>query len=297
MKIVKILLALTMAFNLGLMTGCSDDDGGTNPTPTPPAVEGTWISEGSNIAPLLVTLFNYDKVVVEFNADGTVSLTTRVSGGAENTLAGTYSITTSSSGNIHAIEIVYAAFSQAGIIQVTAGNPDILRLEVVQTVPDIGAVPLTPAQGFGADVALGDSNIQTYELEEEWNGSWRSEGANIAPILVTLFNYDLVEVELDRNGTVSLTTRVSGGSATTIEGTYSVTESATGSIHSIEIVYSAFSQGGIIEALDGNPDTMRLEVVQTLPDIGAVPLTPAQGFGADVALGTSNIQNYVKFED
>ena len=64
-----------------------------------------------------------------------------------------------------AISLIYPAFEQEGIIQVTEGTPDILKLEVVQTVPDAGAEPRTPATGFGSDATLGDSNIQTYELE------------------------------------------------------------------------------------------------------------------------------------
>jgi hypothetical protein len=31
---------------------------------------------------------------------------------------------------------------------------------------------------------------------------------------------------------------------------------------------------------------MKLEAVQTVPDIGAVPRTPATGFGSDATLGT-----------
>jgi len=59
-------------------------------------------------------------------------------------------------------------------------------------------------------------------------------------------------------------------------------------------VYAAFSQEGIMQVIDASPDSIKLEVVQTLPDIGAVPRTPATGFGSDAALGTANIQKYVK---
>lgn len=295
MNWTRILMALVLVLGLGTFIGCSDDDDPTGPGDTSTPWVGLWVSEGADVAPLLVTLFNYDRVVVALNENGTVSLTTRVAGAAESTIQGTYAVTRSESGNIHSIELIYAAFSQAGIIEVTPGNPDTFRLEVVQTVPDIAATVPTPAAGFGANSALGETNIQKYSRVPDYAGSWLSEGSNVAPLLVTLFNYDRVIVELNTDGTVSLTTRVAGGAESTIEGTYAVTESETGSIHSIEIIYSAFSQSGIIEVdTSVTPNVMRLEVVQTTPDIGAAVPTPATGFGANTALGDTNIQVYVR---
>ena len=80
----------------------------------------------------------------------------------------------------------------------------------------------------------------------------------------------------------------------TINGTYVVNESQTGDVHSIELIYSAFEQQGIIQVIEASPDTLRLEAVQTTPDIGATPRTPQTGFGSDPALGVSNIQVYVR---
>ncbi|MGD9898116.1 MAG: hypothetical protein AB7T22_03215 [Calditrichaceae bacterium] len=62
----------------------------------------------------------------------------------------------------------------------------------------------------------------------------------------------------------------------------------------MKFVYAAFEQEGIFQVIDATPDTLKLEAVQTLPDIGATPRTVATGFGSDPALGTSNIQYYVK---
>lgn len=302
MKWINVLMAFALVLGMGAFAGCSDDDSGPSgpgPVTDPDVWVGTWISEGDDVAPLLVTLFNYDRVVVELTEAGTVSLTTRVAGGATATINGTYAVTESASGSIHEIEIVYPAFTQGGIIEVVSGNEFQMRLEVVQTVPDIGATVPTVAAGFGADPALGTSNIQTYTREDALVGTWVSEGSNIAPILVTLFNYDLVVVEFTEVGTVSLTTRVAGQSPSTIDGTYAVTEDGTGSkIYEIDIIYAAFEQGGIVEIdAAASPDEMKLEVVQTVPDIGATVPTPAAGFGADPALGTSNIQTYVRSTD
>jgi hypothetical protein len=167
---IKLLIVLLATLALLNFVACSDDDddnGGTNPPPTTedPWV-GQWLSAGDNVAPLLVAVFNYDSVRVWMNEDQTVRLDTHVDGGAWTTLNGTYSVTESASGNVHSIELVYPAFEQGGIIEITDGSPDQMRLEVVQTVPDIGAVPRTPDSGFGSDPALGTTNIQVYVREE-----------------------------------------------------------------------------------------------------------------------------------
>jgi len=126
--------------------------------------EGTWLSAGSNVAFLLSFYFNYDSVRVVFGAN-TVELSSHVAGGAWSQQSGTYVVTQEDSGDVHPIEIVYAAFEQEGIVQVISANPDTMKLEVVQTLPDIGAVPRTPATGFGSDVTLGTTNIQVYLRE------------------------------------------------------------------------------------------------------------------------------------
>ncbi len=126
--------------------------------------EGTWLSAGSNVAFLLSYYFNYDSIRVVFGTN-TVELSSHVAGGAWSQQSGTYVVTQEDSGDVHSIEIVYTAFEQAGIIQVISATPDTMKLEVVQTLPDIGAVPRTPATGFGSDVTLGTTNIQVYLRE------------------------------------------------------------------------------------------------------------------------------------
>lgn len=139
-----------------------------------------------------------------------------------------------------------------------------------------------------------DSVTETEETTEAWVGTWLSAGDNVAPILVSLFNYDSVRVTMNEDFTIQLDSHIKDGAWTSFDGVYSVTKSSSGSVHSISINYTAFEQEGIIEVTTGSPDTMQLEAVQTTPDIGAVPRTPESGFGSDAALGTLNIQNYVK---
>jgi hypothetical protein len=96
------------------------------------------------------------------NADKTIELESHIKDGAWTTTPGVFTVAESATGDVHSISINYTAFEQQGIFQVTEGTPDMFMLEAVQTVPDIGAVPRTPATGFGSDPALGSLNIQTY---------------------------------------------------------------------------------------------------------------------------------------
>jgi hypothetical protein len=161
---LKLAMIATLALGLVALAACSDDDdnGGTNPPPVETTWIGTWLSAGDDVAPLLATLFDYDSVRVTMNENNTVVLETHPQGGAWATLNGVYAVDAKASGGIHSVVINYPSFEQEGIIQVFAASPDSMWLEVVQVVPDIGATPLTPDDGFGADPTLGTSNIQKY---------------------------------------------------------------------------------------------------------------------------------------
>ena len=163
----SLVFALVGLLAFAVFTSCSKDS--TSPEDnqrTPEVWEGTWLSAGTNVAPLLVAFFNYDSVRVVLG-ENTVSLSSHIAAGAWSTTEGTYTVTKSQTGDIHVIDIVYAAFTQAGIIQVIAANPDTLKLEAVQTVPDIGATPPTVTAGFGSTSggAFGTTNIQVYLKE------------------------------------------------------------------------------------------------------------------------------------
>ncbi|MBU2492938.1 MAG: hypothetical protein KJ571_09965 [Bacteroidetes bacterium] len=146
---------------------------------------------------------------------------------------------------------------------------------------------------FFACSSSDDNPVDAVEVDA-WVGTWLSAGTDVAPILVSLFKYDSVKVQFKEDLTVSLQTHVKDGAWSTLPGVFTITKSETGDVHSININYSAFEQGGIIQVIPGTQAKLKLEVVQTVPNIGAVPRTPATGFGSDAALGTLNIQNYVK---
>lgn len=152
-----IIVLLSISF-----IACSEDETITDPVDDAKPWVGTWLSADANVAPILVTLFKYDSVRVTMNEDQTVTLESHIIDGAWSTLPGVYTISEATTGDVHYININYTAFEQEGIIQVTTGSPDQMKLEAVQTVPDIGAVPRTADTGFGSDAALGTLNVQTY---------------------------------------------------------------------------------------------------------------------------------------
>jgi len=168
---VKWMLILMLVMPLLSFVACSDDDDDDLGGPTDPPVEadvwvGQWLSADDNVAPILVTVFQYDSVRVWLNEDQTVRLDAHVEDGAWTTTNGTYVVTESDEGDVHTVRLIYPAFEQEGIIQVIEGTPDEMKLEAVQVIPDISAVPRTPETGFGSDPTLGDLNIQTYIREE-----------------------------------------------------------------------------------------------------------------------------------
>jgi hypothetical protein len=159
MKKLIYLLIVALSFSF---FACSEDDDVVDPNANVDPWVGTWLSADANVAPILVALFAYDSVRVTMNEDKTIILQSHIKDGAWSTLNGVYTVTKSASGDVHSISINYTAFEQEGIFQVITGTPDQMKLEAVQTVPDIGAVPRTPTTGFGSDPALATYNIQTY---------------------------------------------------------------------------------------------------------------------------------------
>lgn len=157
MKITKILLIALMG--LMLLVSCEDTKNDDNENDVDAWI-GTWLSAGDDVAPVLANFFFNDSIIVEFKDDNTLTLDTHTAGAAWTNQTATYVITESADGDIHQFAANYTAFEQEGIIEII---DNVLRLEAVQTVPDIGAVPATVASGFGADAVWGAQLIQTYK--------------------------------------------------------------------------------------------------------------------------------------
>jgi hypothetical protein len=132
-------------------------------------IMGKWISEGSNVAPLLVTYFKVLKVSAEFKTDFTYVVNQFNVGNTTTTpdlvFTGTYVIAKSATGNIWTVtcnqELPYTAVA-SGIFEVKT-SPEVLWYEVVQT-SGTQNVPPTPAGGFGSSNGgtLGVLNVQKF---------------------------------------------------------------------------------------------------------------------------------------
>ena len=129
-------------------------------------------------------------------------------------------------------------------------------------------------------------------------GNWLSKGADVAPLLKTYFAIDSITAMFKADNTY-LVKSYSKGAATTYSGTYLQTKPATGTIWTIKLNQStptAVTSEGIFEVAGTSPNfTLKYEVVQTEPSIGATPPTITAGFGSSNggALLQMNVQKFV----
>jgi hypothetical protein len=148
--------------NDGIQNGNETDiDCGGDCPPCIIGLEGNWWSRGTDVAPLLVTLFAIDSIYAEFRPNLTYTIIP-YSGGVPSTLAGVYIQSESGVGAIWNVTLNQnspSALTSVGIFQVTGNN---MTYEVIQT--DVGAIPPTAAAGFGSTSggSLGMLNVQKY---------------------------------------------------------------------------------------------------------------------------------------
>lgn len=152
----------------GIMNGEEEgvDCGGPDCPPCYVGLQDTkWQSSGSNVAPLLVALFQTDSIYAEFNGDFTYKVEQYDVSGAKVELTGTYAQAVSAIAGIWTITVNQtspATLTAEGIFEITG---DVMKYEIVQVEPPVaGATPPTPEAGFGSTSggALGDSNVQTF---------------------------------------------------------------------------------------------------------------------------------------
>lgn len=134
-------------------------------------------------------------------------------------------------------------------------------------------------------------------------GEWQSSGTNVAALLKTYFKVDSIYANFKDNNTYVVES-FSSGAKTTYAGVFTQTKSTTGNIWTIKLEQStptAVTSEGIFEittvaTAKSTSYTMKYEVVQTTPSIGATPPTPAAGFGSSNggALKQTNVQNFAK---
>jgi|GEM_PF-1992430 len=140
--------------------GDDDDDDDVEPA----VLEGNWLSEGEDVAPLLVELTNAVSITATFTAD-TFTVWTTDGDGQEVNQTGVYTAEPSGVGEIYDIlleQTTPQAITVEGIYEIdNSVSPPIMRYEVVQTSPSVGAEPPTADKGFGG-TNLGDDLTQIF---------------------------------------------------------------------------------------------------------------------------------------
>ncbi|VBB43420.1 exported hypothetical protein [uncultured Paludibacter sp.] len=130
-------------------------------------------------------------------------------------------------------------------------------------------------------------------------GSWISKDENVSVLLKTYFAIDSITAKFKSDNTY-LVESYSSGAKTTYVGTYVQTKPTSGTIWTIVLNQSsptAVKSEGIFEVTGTTPNfTMKYEVAQTEPNIGATPPTTEAGFGSTNggALSTWNVQTFVR---
>lgn len=172
--------------------------------------------------------------------------------------------------------------------------PDTSTTAVDETTTD------DPGQTETGDTTVGEATDETTagECPEVMIvGDWLSEGENVAPLLVDVLNLVSVEASFDEV-TYEVNSVDGDGAMYQQSGTWT-SELCPGSETKYRIVLeqtapSALTAEGIYE-IDGcmDPAMMRYEVIQTMPDLGAVAPTCDDDFGAG-AFGADNIQIFVR---
>jgi hypothetical protein len=125
---------------------------------------GTWLSTGDDLSDLFAAdPFNYVRVDADFASSGSFTVTVRDVDGQTGTLTGSYAASDATNpGTVTLSQTAPYEATASGIWQVQGG---VLTYEVVQTSPDYGFVPPTPASGFGTtsgpNLSPGE-NVQIY---------------------------------------------------------------------------------------------------------------------------------------
>lgn len=145
----------------------------------------------------------------------------------------------------------------------------------------------TPIDDSGADTDPGDSDIALV-------GQWRSEGADIAPLLAgSPFNYTSVNAVFRADMSYTVTATDASSATFPLSGTFAVNEGTTPATVTLtqSEPYEAIARG--IWSVSG--DELTYEVVQTEPDFGFSAPTAAAGFGSTAGQGLTagaNVQVY-----
>jgi hypothetical protein len=116
-------------------------------------------------------------------------------------------------------------------------------------------------------------------------GNWRSQGADVAPLLGVFFSIDSIGAIFRTDNTYAVVARDTSGALINYLGTYTVQASGTADIFNITLNQSqpteVISQG-IYRVWSAAPDSMYYEVIQTTPSLPGTWEAPtaSAGFGS-----------------
>lgn len=170
MKQGSMLLAVIVMM---IVAGCKkEDDAVVTPTPKD-AIVGTWVSEGLNVPyGLRVAPFKVVKITATFNENKSYTVVQVDSSNVSTTFTGTITYTESSSSdtvststtkgakiwNIVANQATPSVVTSTGIFAISGTN---MTYEIIQTSPNLGVTPPTPAAGFGS-TSVGTTKYPIY---------------------------------------------------------------------------------------------------------------------------------------
>ncbi len=170
---MKKLLMLLVALSLLSVIGCKkEEDSVVTPVAKDPIV-GVWVSEGLNVPfGLRSAPFKVKKITATFNENKSYTVKQIDSANVETTFTGTITYTESTSTDtvststtkgakiytIVASQATPSVVTSTGIYAISGTN---MTYEIIQTSPNLGVTPPTPAAGFGS-TSVGTTKYPIY---------------------------------------------------------------------------------------------------------------------------------------
>ena len=150
---------------LDTSAGEESSSGGTTGGCEDVAIVGSWLSEGDNVAPLLVDVLMIESITAVFEEATFQVTSTDVEGNmGEQTGTWTSELCPGSETKYHIVleQTAPSAITVEGIYEVDGCmDPAVMRYEVIQTQPDLGAPAPTCDDDFGTG-PFGADNVQVF---------------------------------------------------------------------------------------------------------------------------------------
>lgn len=153
-----------------LLAGCPQVDDQPTATEDPGVVidadiVGSWLSTGDDVSALLIAS-SVTEVSATFEDDGTYTVVATDTNNGTTNFTGTYTVDTST--DPASITISQESPYAATVEGIWAVDGTTMTYEIIQTTPDLGFAPPTPASGFGTSTGTGlqpGDNTQVYQAQ------------------------------------------------------------------------------------------------------------------------------------